>query len=295
MKRLALLICLCPGLCCGLERDGLDNLLAAAAGAEGKAYISARQTILDLGTNALPALAQVATAIKSSWQQRLVARICYERMTSENDISALRSYNWLKDPRFDASWIKDHAGPQYGMSTLAKAVLTDRGLWYYYTELLWKRTGELSINPFDKRINVCWMGWCAGALEAQSEYFYLRKVMLAQLAQDRMLSEPGIYSYLALRKEPDAVPFLVERVARYVKVTGPSILTPDEIERSIKFRMKEYLVFADSRHADLIEKFISEHPALASLKDKVAEIRKRPAPPPQVEPPFRLGQQLVNP
>jgi len=53
------------------------------------------------------------------------------------------------------------------------------------------------------------------------------------------------------------------------------------------------LSFADSRHADLLEKFISEKPALEPLKKRLAEVRARPAPLPQHEPPFRLGTNAV--
>ena len=53
------------------------------------------------------------------------------------------------------------------------------------------------------------------------------------------------------------------------------------------------MAFADSRHADLLEKFMSEKPALEPLKKRLAEVRARPAPPPVTEPPFRLVNELV--
>ena len=77
-------------------------------------------------------------------------------------------------------------------------------------------------------------------------------------------------------------------------VTGTEVF-PGANETTYRGMFKPILDFADSRHADLIEKFIAEHPALAPLKDQVAEIRKRPAPAARVEPPFRLGMQLVTP
>ena len=63
--------------------------------------------------------------------------------------------------------------------------------------------------------------------------------------------------------------------------------------KAISGCLNEFPRFADSHNADLLEKFVAEHPALAELKPKLAEVRARPAPAAKVEPPFRLGTNVV--
>ncbi len=97
-------------------------------------------------------------------------------------------------------------------------------------------------------------------------------------------------------KDAETMPALLDRYTFYYKrdVRSPEVYRGSNV---ITYReiFEPLLTFADSRHADLIEKFIVENPQLAPLRDQVLEIRKRPAPPARVEPPFRLGQKLVEP
>lgn len=133
------------------------------------------------------------------------------------------------------------------------------------------------------------------SLRAQPERYYLVKVLAERLDSDTSLSQPldvDYYRYLLLNKETNAVPVLVKRYDAYNKheMTGPEVF-PGAYDITYRGMFEPILSFADSRYADLIEKFIGEKPALAPLKDKLAEVRNRPAPPPTIEPPFRLNHQ----
>ena len=300
MKRvIVILMSVLPVVAQALEREKLNSMLAAAAGAQSNAYLEARQAILDLGSDVLSALAQAAVDPALTWQQRLVARISYERIARGADIEKLRRYDWRRHPDYHRRWEEDILGASAYLEKIIMPTCKEYGLWYYYLEMKWKLTGELAIDPFDSRINKQWIGWCVHSVWGEPEDYYFRRMLREALEADMMLTNGykgvGAFRSLLQHKDADAVPILVERLPQYVKVTGPSILTPSEIETSIGFRLKEILSFADSRHAEVLEKFIAERPALAPLKEQVAEIRKRPAPPPRVEPPFRLGQELVKP
>jgi len=273
----------------------LNKLLENASATNGAAYLAVRDAIVQLGMKGLPVLAKAASNPYSSWHQRLIARICYERIVRGKDIDNLRSYDWRNDPRYHKYWETYIEGGSLDMDSMASQVFKEFGLWYYYLEVLWKRTGEYAIIPFDPRINKRWTSWGSIANWSQPEDYYSRAMLLEDIRKSTDVSIEA-FGGLVSRKEPEAVPFLIDKVAVYVKSTRPSTLTAEELRKATEWEFeKNILPFADSRHADLIEKFISEHPALAPLKDKVAELRKRPAPPPRVEPPFRLGTEVVKP
>jgi len=325
MKRIILLFCFLSSTTYALDRPQLDKMLTTAATATGESYLEARQAILDHGKDSLPLLLQAAVDSKLTWQQRLVARISYEKITRGVDIEALRRYDWRKDPRYDKEWERPILGPKTHLGMIVIPKCAQDGLWYYYIEMAWKNTGEYAVWAFDPRINdtrtlsESWLGWCIAALQGigdsltefpayrdlsrlnvqrQPERYYLAQALIERLEQDSELSEPidvEYYQYLLLNKETNAVPVLVKRLEPYVKLSRPKDLSRQEIDGAIGWEFKKVLSFADSRHFDFFDKFISEHPALAPLKDKVAPICARPAPPNSVEPPFRLGQQLAKP
>jgi hypothetical protein len=283
-----------------VEREKLDQMLATAAAAQSNAYIEARQSVLDLGANALPTLSAAAADPKLTWQQQLVARICYERISRAKDIENLRRYEWGKDPNYNPEWEKNIMGPAFKMGKIVVPKFMETGLWYYYVELNWKYTKEYSLSfAASSSLRDAWADWAIKALLQQPERYCLVQGLIERLTNDTLLSQRenlNYYRFLLAKKESDAMPLLVKRSDAFVKRTRPSTLSPLEIQKAIRWELeKNILPFADSRHADLIEKYIAEHPTLAPLKDKVAEIRKRPAPAPRAEPPFRLSQTPVKP
>jgi hypothetical protein len=153
MKQLLLLLCFLPVSAHALDRSQLDKMLATAAAETGQPYLKARQTVLDLGKDALPLLIQAASDVKLTWQQRLVARICYERTARAADIEALRRYDWRTNPQYNKRWEGDIVGIKRYLGKIAVPKCMEMELWYYYIELAWKNTAEYAIEPRDRRIN----------------------------------------------------------------------------------------------------------------------------------------------
>ena len=296
MRIMIYMICGLAAVCVAAGDDvRLNGMLASAATNRGNAYLEARAQILALGTNALPALRRCAIAADLPWQQRLVARICYERLVRFADIEALRTYNWSSDPGYNKEWEKSIVGPGLKMGSIVVRKCKETGVWYYYVELTWKETGEDILNSRDNGVRGRWPHWCLDAVAGEPERYWYRKTV-----SERMLALPfsawhlGRYQTFLREKDPETVPVLVQCYDAYnnQKVTGPEMYPG---ENSVIYRNEwvPILTFADSRHADLLEKFILEKPALEPLKKRLAEVRARPAPPPVDEPPFRLGKELV--
>jgi hypothetical protein len=296
MKKKIALFLLLPLTAFGIERGQLDKLLAEAASKNGTAYIEARNAITNLGANALVMLAQAGTDAALPWQQRLVARIGYERIVRGTEIEALRRYNWRDQPGYDREWEKSVTGPGWKMTGLAVPQFTEVGLWYYYIELTWRKTDELALSPFHN-INNNWVRWCRMALRDQPERIWLGRAMIERLECDPLLEAPDaveLYRTLKDEKESGNVPILIDRYDAFNKrsVFGPEMY---QGENGIIYlnQFKQILDFTASCHADLLDKFIAERGALAPLKGKIGEVRQRPIPAPRTEPPFRLGKTLV--
>jgi hypothetical protein len=293
-------------------------MLTAAVTAQSNAYIEARATITNLGTNALPMLGQAACDATLSWQQRLVARICYERIARGAEIGILCHYDWRVYPPYSAPRGKlifhtnqvgtivssevqppggrftSILGPQTDMGQYVVPKFRAAGLWYYYVELTWKQTGENGmLAPRDPRFEQVWPYWSRIALADHPEEEYLRLAMEERLDRDVNLQEPDaleLYKSLLDGKESDAVPILVQRYDAYNKreVTGPELFAGRHAEL-YRGMFEPILSFADSRHADLLEKFAADHEALADLKPRLADLRAKPAPAAKADPPFRTG------
>ena len=322
MKKSLFLLCLFPLLVQSMDRNQLDKVLATAAVAQPEVYIEIRTTIGDLGTDALPLLAQAGNDATLSWQQRLVARICYERIARSNDIVALRQHDWRAYPPYSAPQAKlvfhknkagkivssdvqpsgakltSIMGPQTDMGPFVVPKCRDAGLWYYFVELTWKQTGEnASLKPRDPRFELAWPWWCREALTGQPEEIFLLLAIRERLQNDQELVERENFEfYKKLLKEQDAeaVSILVQRYDAFNKreVTGPELFAGRHAEL-YRGMFEPILSFADSRHADLLEAFIAKHLALADLKPKLTDVRARPAQVPKAEPPLRLGTTLM--
>ncbi len=282
-------------LICGLmaaaavaeDENRLNSLIFAAATNRCAAYLETRTAILTGGSNAIPSLLRCAIEPSLTWQQRLVARICYERLTRSAEIETLRSYEWRADPGYDTNWEKNIVGPGLKLEMIAVPRIREVGLWYYYIELTWKETEETCNSKYTD-VRKRWQNWCLKAVSAQPErYWYLLAV------EERMSASPfspwhqGRYETFLREKESEAVPILVKYYDAIKQIY------PSNREDWYRDGFVPILLLADARHMDLLEKFIAEKPALEPLKKRLAEVRVRPAPPPVTEPPFRLGTNMV--
>lgn len=297
MKYTLIVLCLLPLAAWGVETAELDRMLAATATNQGSAYLLARGAIINLGSNALPNLAQASSDAGLLWQERLLARICYERIARSNDIQSLREYDWesvyANIPKADKRSVSI-MGKAFELRPYAVPKLKEFGLWYYYVELTWKATGELAKSQ-PQGINAYWPWWCRLALDGALEQDYLRMAMIERLDEDAGLEGPNdIGFYQTLGGSVEAVPVLVKRLDAYYRheVKGPEVY-PGSHAVTYRGMFAPIVACADSRHGDLLEKFVADHPVLAELKPKLTEVRARPAPTAKPEPPFRLGTNLV--
>jgi hypothetical protein len=318
MKNHLFILCLLPLSVQAIERDQLDKMLTAAVTAQSNAYIEARATITNLGTNALPMLAQAGNDATLSWQQRLVARIGYERIQRADAIDALCHHDWRAYPPYSAPHAKmifltnevgkivssevqppgarftSVLGPQTDMGQYVIPKCREAGLWYYFIELTWKQTGENGVlKPRDPRFEQVWPKWCREAMIGQPEACYLPLVKAERVKNDPALDDPQnmqFYRELLKTEDGDTVSTLVQRYNAYNrrKVIGPEMYAGEDAKIYAN-EFRSILAFADSRHVDLLDKFIADHAALADLKSRLADVRAKPAPAAKADPPFRTG------
>jgi hypothetical protein len=287
------------------ETQPVDRLLETAATASGDAYLAARDAVVGAGTNALAELGRCATDSGATWEKRLVARICYERIARGRDIQALINHDWRSYPPYrgipePGQVFLPVTGPASMMRRYVVPRCQETGLWYYYVELTWKMTGECpKLQPrSDGEFESAWPRWCRLALAGQPEEMYLFLAMTDRIAKDeRLESHEAVVLYRTVRdaKVANVVSVLVDRFEAFFgrEVTGPEMF-PGRHAQLLRGMFQPILASADSRHSDLLDKFVAAHPALSELAPKLAEVRARPAPPPVEDPPFRLGTEAVR-
>ena len=294
MKRISLLLAtILPITALAVDQTELDAMLQTAATNQGGAYLAARNTVVNLGTNALPQLGQAAIDSKLPWQSRLVARICYEKILRQPEIAALTTTNWYAHPKFNPRWEMLHAGPETEMWKIVVPDLRNVGLWYYYLEIKWKQTGETPTRPL-WRIAEAWPQWCFKAVKDEPERVWFLRVCSELMADPKYPGQLflGLYDTLSRDKKSDTVPLLLQYFEKYNSLERGMEPYPGARDEGYRMRFAPIISFADSRHTDLLEKFISERPALASLTNQLAVVRARKVAD-EPEPPFRLGTNLV--
>ena len=183
------------------------------------------------------------------------------------------------------------------MTGIAVSHLVSLGLWYYYIEVTWKVTGELSESPLP-RINDYCGRWYRAALANQPEEQYLLLAIADRMAKDKHLDAPDameLYEASANGKYVDVVPIMIERYDAFFerKAAGVEAYPGAKTEGYVRL-FRPIIEAADSSHVSQLERFIAAHPALAELTPRLAEVRARPAPPPRADPPFRLGTEAVR-
>jgi hypothetical protein len=303
MNRAILAILWLPVSALSVERKEVDPMLSRAASARGDAYLELRNGIIGLGKEGLVSLALAARDDSLTWQQRLVARVCYARVARQDDIQALRAHDWWAYPPYRGI---PRPGYRYvsaagAASEMGPYVVTNClrfGLWYYYVELTWKRTREgARLTRPDPHFMAAWPGWCREALKGQPEESYLVQAAIDRLGGEEALADRedlALYRALVSMRLSDAVPVLVERYDVYFsREVSSSEVYPGSRLLTYRALFETITRFADSRHFALLDVFVSDRPELAPLKGRLAEVRVRPPPPPEPEPPFRLGTTHV--
>ena len=318
MKILVIILGLLAVPVLALDQQSVVDLVNVAATAQGKDYIKSRMAIVNHGTNALPFLAVAIANTNMSWQQHLAARICYERIVRSDDIQALRQHDWKQYPPYKPAppdTTKYHIvvftnqlgrvvklgepvnkrklrvreglsmlGPHFDMGKYVIAKCKEVGLWYYYTELFWKKTAEGPLKSFDPKFDKAWPWWCKSALWGEpEEYFNFRSIIQAlDNKEDKSLCD-------LLRDARISIvpPVLLERFDAF------RARTPNTRHGDTEDVLRLIFALADARYADPLAHFVRTHPIYSPLSDKLPEVRARLTPVVLKEPPFRLGTKLV--
>jgi hypothetical protein len=125
---MALLICAFTAW--SAEREEVYRVLAQAAQMQGEGYLRVREQIVKQGEGVLPILREAAEDAKLTWQERLAARIAYERILRGEEIEALRFHDWGSYPPYQAR-VHHKAGPSFEMGDYVVPKLVEAEVWYY--------------------------------------------------------------------------------------------------------------------------------------------------------------------
>jgi len=173
-----------------LEQKDLMPLIENASTNKGRAYLEARDKIVEYGSDVIPILAEIAVDGTLPWQQRLATRIAYERIERIKDIKKIIETDWYAHPKFDKEWNMLLPGPEGRMHDMVESDLKETGLWYYYLEVEWKMTNERAEirrgNP-DR-----WESWCIFAVKDNPE----ERVWFLRICADLMAMTPPPPSWL---------------------------------------------------------------------------------------------------
>lgn len=295
MRGIFLSLCFVATVGLGVERTQLDVMLQTAATNSGPAYLVARTALTNACVLHPTMLATAATDTSLTWQQRLAARIAYERLVREPDIAALRVFNWQTHPLYDVKWEMCIVGPYEGIRTIAIPEITRCGLWYYYIELIWKNTQETSDSRIP-RLATAWPWWCVEVVKTEPESRFLWLAMIERLdTYSQSLDDTGVRIYRTLENNaPNAIPVLICRFDAYQKATVCSLEPfPGANAQNYLGKFTTLISHADSRHISVVQKFIASNSVLAPLYSQLSSMSARNAMVDQPEPPFRLNTNLV--
>ena len=180
-KVLLLFVTMITASAFAVERKELVSLIEEASGKRESAYLEARGRIIAYGADALPLLADLAMDESLSWQQRLVSRICYERIERKDDIGKLLATDWYKHPKFNPDSHRLITGPEPTLGTIIIPEMKDAGLWYHCLEVVWKMTGEKGNCIGDADL---WTYWCTAAVKDNPE----ERVWFLRVCRDKKKS-----------------------------------------------------------------------------------------------------------
>jgi len=237
MKRILVLVTVMTANVFAVERQQLMPLIEEASTNREATYVEARDKVVAFGTNALPLLAELAIDETISWQQRLAARICYERIERKEDIKKFLSTDWHSHPKIDPSKMLAITGPEGYLAGLAEADMKEIGLWYYCLELEWKMTGEKG-NLREYAGYCFWTSACTRAVKDNPE----ERIWFLRICTDLIVSIPPapnfsptrirwIHIELERAQKPDATYVLEHRAPPPVTEEPPfrlgtKVITP---------------------------------------------------------------------
>jgi len=160
----------------------------------------------------------VSANTNDPWRVRLMAGIVAERATRGKELAQLLETDWTKDPEYDKRWEQNRAGPWRKMGPLVTKRFREKGLYWYYTELSWKETGEYCRGPgLWQGKDVSWRG-CAWQATTNTPAFPLLVEVLAERIRNDIgftqYERWGEYDFLLNSNTNTVLPHLLDIIAR---------------------------------------------------------------------------------
>lgn len=186
--------------------------------AEGKDYLAQRDAIIKkatagkTGEEFLEELKDVAMDELLSWQTRLMANICVERVKKGNEINELIEYDWRTHPEYNKVHKGSRAGPMRYFGPVIYQDLKEKKMWFYYLELVWRDTGEYDMSIPKIRYER-WRGMSKKALTDSPESYYLIRILEKQISKDPNMGKHHtqcVYSYLIKHSDQTSMHFLLK-------------------------------------------------------------------------------------
>jgi len=238
MRRMLIFTAMVTANVLAAERRQLMPFIEEAATKRESAYLEVRNKILEHGTNTLPVLAELAVDETLPWQQRLTARICYERIERGKEIKKLLETDWYAHPKIDPQWSIPIVGPEAHIAGLVRDEVKEVGLWYYCLEQEWKMTGEKG-NLRDYAGYSFWTTACSLVVKDNPE----ERLWFLRVCADLMANVPPapqfsptrirwIYLELQAEEKPDAAYVLEHRAPPPVSEEPPFRLGTNIIKRA---------------------------------------------------------------
>ena len=304
----------------------IDQMLDSMIESEGNDYLDARKNVLAIGHGALPLLGKVALESQSDWRRRLAARICYERILKEEEIVAFIDQDWERVvydaiPEFqpDPAKLNEKGEVKEGVVSFqpgAKVIpmtgaqgfiyedflaeCESLGAWYYFIELNWKDTGEVSKQTRYRRFNDLWPRWCGNVVRNQPEKIWINRVLSAHIKTCEFSGQTAYknmdkYKTLVNDREPESIPILLSRFDELVALETRSLPKDHPVyQKILRINFKNILVFADTRHVEGLENIINRHSSLETYRAELEKVQKRLAPSePDPRETFRIGLEPV--
>ncbi len=195
------------------------KMLKDASVAEGSEYIQKRNNIIKKATAGeqpeefLAELKDAAEDEALSWQIRLMANICVERVEHGDEIEKIIHYKWKTHPDYDKELAKSIVGPINSIGRIIPKELKKKKMWFYYLEGVWKKTKECDTTV--PRLAPNWSWFCLDALTDSPESYYLFRILENEILQDPKMGKydtQQTYMYLIKHADKTSIKFLLERL-----------------------------------------------------------------------------------
>lgn len=276
------------------QGESLEQQLEKAANTFGPEYLAARGDIIRQGQPVLSPLRKAAENPALNWHQRLMARICCEWLERGAEIDALRRHAWKTDPEFKYGGHRAGVGAE--IRSLAAKRFKERRLWYYYLEVMWKKTGEHQIASVqDGSIYSRWPEYGGRALQGEPEEYYTFQIRRDILRRDPQIKDKKtarVYAGLVGDKRSEAMPELLLVFPHYIDMAASAFSSTEAGKNKLVVTyMIDLLMIARPQDVEAIEKLLKNYPNAKVPEQVIDAVRKRPPVKEPVEPSYNPAHE----